>query len=161
MATGHEKMSNFRGFIAVLITATSLAECGGAAIPGRGEPRLLTGIQMDAVCAGSATAVAEGGALAVGGASPQTTGGTSTMASAGLPVFRAPFLNLRTQNNASSQVAVSASHRNCGRCLHPHCCGWGRRGSPDRCRRNSESCGNREQQCERQHAFLRSERRAS
>ena len=102
-------MNNCGGCIAIILVATTVAGCGTTAIQGRGVPRLLTGIEMDEVSAGSATAKANTRAVALGMV-PQTTAATNTLASTGIPRSAPPFLNLLTLNYASSQAVATASN---------------------------------------------------
>jgi hypothetical protein len=103
------KMNNCGDCIAIILVATTVAGCGTTAIQGRGVPRLLTGIEMDEVSAGSATAKANTRAVALG-IVPQTTAATNTLASTGIPRSAPPFLNLLTLNYASSQAVATASN---------------------------------------------------
>lgn len=100
-----QSMDNRSGWKAMVLAAAMAAGCEHAASERAGGARLLTGIEMDRVTAGSAMAVSEVEARALGSA-PQTTAFTSTVAdSGGSPIAGAPFLNY-----ANSQAAASASN---------------------------------------------------
>jgi hypothetical protein len=93
------------GWNAMVLATVVVAGCksGATEVPSGGA-RLLTGIEMDQVTAGSALAVNQVEALGLG-AAPQTTAFTSTLAdSGGSPIAGAPFINY-----ASSQAAASSA----------------------------------------------------
>ena len=95
--------------MAKLFIAATVAGCGSGEIPTRVGHRLLTGIEMDGVSAGSATAIADVRAVALG-FEPRTTATTDTLASSGTQRSALPFSNLLTLNYASSQAIASASN---------------------------------------------------
>ena len=94
------------GWNAMVLATMVVAGCkNGAPEDPSGGARLLTGIEMDQLTAGSAVAVNNVEAVALG-AAPQTIALTSTLAdSGGSPIAGAPFLNY-----AISQAAASASN---------------------------------------------------
>ena len=105
-----KEMSNRGSCFATVLIAASIAGCGSAEIRSTGSGhRLLTGIEMDGVSAGSATATADVRASALGLA-PRTTATTDTLTSSGIFRPALPFLNLLTLDYASSQVMASASN---------------------------------------------------
>lgn len=89
----------------MVLATMVVAGCkNGATEDPSGGPRLLTGIEMDQLTAGSAVAGNQVDALALGSA-PQTTAFTSTAVdSGGSPITGAPFLNY-----ASSQAGASSA----------------------------------------------------
>ena len=100
--------SRWRCFATGLMAAT-VGGCGSAEIWSTGGHRLLTGIEMDRVSAGSAAAIADVTAVAIGLA-PRTSAATDTLASSGILRTAFPFSNLLTLDYASSHAAASASN---------------------------------------------------
>jgi hypothetical protein len=100
-------MSNRRGCKATILAVAMVAGCETTTIRTAGTARVLTGIEMDQISAGSAVAVSNANASAVGLA-PQTTTVTSTLASSGIPVSPQPYSNLLTLNYASARAVASA-----------------------------------------------------
>jgi hypothetical protein len=102
-------MSNRWSCLATVLIAATVAGCESAEIRSTGGHRLLIGIEMDGVTAGSATAMVDVGAAALGLA-PRTTATTDTLASSGILRSALPFLNLLTWNYASLHATASASN---------------------------------------------------
>ncbi|HJU19096.1 MAG TPA: hypothetical protein VJ770_21785 [Stellaceae bacterium] len=93
------------GWKAVVLGAAIVGGCVNTASEHSVRVKLLTGIEMDRITAGSAAAVNQAEADALG-AAPQTTAVTSTLAdTGGSPLAGAPFLNY-----ANSQLAASAAN---------------------------------------------------
>ena len=155
-------MNNCGGCIAIILVATTVAGCGTTAIQGRGVPRLLIGIEMDEVSAGSAAAMANARAFALG-IVPQTTAATNTLASTGMPRSAPPFFNLITLNYASSQAVATASNAwltVADGSTSVAVDGGGRR-SQDRCRNHGKGCRKGDEPSANLLAVLRVEHRTS
>jgi hypothetical protein len=95
-------MGNRSDWNAMVLAVAMVSGCT-TTVQSSGEVRILTGIEMDRITAGSAVAVNEATAHALG-AAPQTAVSATTQAYSGSPIAGAPFLNY-----ATSQATASAS----------------------------------------------------
>jgi hypothetical protein len=97
-------MGNRSGWNAIVLAVAMVSGCETTTVQSSGGARILTGVEMDRITAGSAVAVNGATAHALG-AAPQTAVSATTQAYSGSsPIAAAPFLNY-----ATSQATASAS----------------------------------------------------
>jgi len=92
---------------AIILLLTMVAGCEAPTIQGSGGPRILTGLEMDQVTAGSAAAVNDTEALALGSAPHASVLGTASAYYGSSPIVGAPFTDY-----ANSQATAIASGGN-------------------------------------------------